>query len=408
MTAKNPYFVAGELAKDSARFLGRVVELNRIRDSWRKGESVAVYGLPGIGKSSLLYQIVQQADRLPSDLVALYLNLPALAPQGPLGVLNTALQSFEECLALAQPFPRLARVEDFTAHVDRLVAEGHRPALCLDGVEALTRKQGFDRHFFECLYTLGTDHRVLFVTASRYPLTAMFQHKGDPLPFCALFTPLELAGIREMWAATLLIKPFRLAGGYAPSLDDCHYALTLSGRYPLYMQIVAYHLFELSEKGETLDRSALRDAFTQTAAPHFRALWEALTPEQREAVWQCLERGGEDVAPEVQGALLRSGLAQKAPHGLRLFSDAFADGLKSGMLIDSKPGLASWPIYTYMAVAMVCAIVVGIVASLAVPEERFWLFFSVPTLVLTAALILVDRWAEGRFLEGVARLLGEG
>jgi hypothetical protein len=174
------------------------------------------------------------------------------------------------------------------------------------------------------------------------------------------------------------------------------------------MQIVAYHLFELSEQGETLDRATLRDAFTQTAAPHFEALWAALTSEQQMAVLQCLEQGDEDVDPEVQSVLLRSGLAQKAPRGLRLFSDVFAHRLQTGELISPKQGLASWPIYTYMTVAMVCAIAVGVVASLAVPEEQFWLFFIVPTLVLTGALIVADRWTGGRFLAGLARLLDEG
>jgi hypothetical protein len=408
MTVKNPYFSAGGLAKDPAIFYGRVIELRQIREHWREDKSTAVFGLPGIGKSSLLYQIVQQADQLPADMIAVYLNVESLAPQGPLEVLNTALQGFDEALGGTYHFPRLARMEDFTAHMERLISNGLRPLLCLDGVEAMARQRGGDgRRFFEILYTLGTRHNVLFVTASQYPLEETLQYKGVPLPFCELFTPLELGGIREMWAATLLIKPFRLAKGYAPSLDDCHYALTLSGCYPFYMQMVAYHLFAMSEKGEKLDRTALRDAFAQSAAPHFAALWESLTPEQRMAVRQCLEQD-EEMVPERERMLLRSGLAQKAPHGLRLFSDVFADGLKSGALIMSKHGLASWPIYTYIVVVMVCAIAVGAVASLALPEDQFWLFFIAPTLVLTAVLILIDRLTEGRFLAGLARLLGEG
>jgi hypothetical protein len=408
MTVKNPYFSAGGLAEDTAIFYGRVDELRQIRDRWREGKSTAVFGLPGIGKSSLLYQLVQQADRLPTGTIAMYLNLQGLALQGPLGVLNVALQGFEECLAShAYHFPSLARMEDFADHMDRLVSDGYRPALCLDGVDAVSPKQGFDPRFFETLYTLGTRHSVRFVTASQRPLTVTLQRGGNPLSFCELFTPLELAGIREMWAATLLIKPFRMAKGYSPSLDDCRYALSLSGRYPFYMQMVAHHLFEIYVQGEPLDRPTLRDAFVQTATPHLEALWEALTSEQREAVLQCLDQG-EDLAPEDQRILLHAGLVQKAPRGLRLFSDIFADGLQSGALLSPKRDLASWPIYTYIAVVMVCAIVVASVVSLALPEEQFWPFFVIPTLLLGAILILVDQWTERRFLAGLARLLGEG
>jgi hypothetical protein len=57
---------------------------------------------------------------------------------------------------------------------------------------------------------------------------------------------------------------------------------------------------------------------------------------------------------------------------------------------------------------MVCAIVVASVVSLALPEEQFWPFFVIPTLLLGAILILVDQWTERRFLAGLARLLGEG
>jgi len=97
MTPTNPY-ITGGLVKDPAMFFGRKEELHLIRDRLRKGDSTSVVGLRRIGKSSLLYQLANQAEALPQGVVAVYLDLQDAAHHTPLGLLDAALRRLDKRL----------------------------------------------------------------------------------------------------------------------------------------------------------------------------------------------------------------------------------------------------------------------------------------------------------------------
>ncbi len=419
MSATNPYS-AGGLVAERAMFFGRDEELKRLRERLSKGDSTAVVGLRRIGKSSLLYQLAARADALPEGVVALYLDLQDAAHHAPLGLLAAALRGLDEKLNGRYGFAPPAGLAGFAAAVRQMAADGCRPVLCLDEVEELTTRPAFDDDFFEALRALGNARALAFVTASGESLDVLLRHGGRTSPFYNLFINLDLAGISDDGARALLRQPFLAAGRQPLPTEYIDDVLALAGRHPFYLQMAAYHLFDLLKDGRVLNRAALREAFARDAERHFRGLWRALSADEQAGVRRL---AGDTTAvvpdwPRTRADLLRCGLAEGAAAAPRLFSAVFAEMVESGEVAREKAVRplrrrerarqaarpATPPLYAYALVALASAVVALIIALL-LPGDRFWVFFVALTVVLTFILVLANKVTGGQFLEWLSKLL---
>jgi hypothetical protein len=385
MPPVNPYS-AGGMVTDPTMFFGRDDELRRIRDRLRKGASTSVVGLRRIGKSSLLYQLAHQTDSLPADVVATYLDLQDAAHHQPLGLLASALNGLDKRLDYRYRIPPVEGLADFSARVKQMAADGFRPVLCLDEAEELTDRPAFDDNFFEALRSLGNQRALTFVTASGQSLDLLLKGANRSSPFYNLFINLELAGLSDAGARVLLTDPFRRAGLPPPSSDYVNYALTLAGHYPFYLQMLAYHLFEMRAAGRRMNRDALRQAFARDSERHFRGLWNHLSPVEQEGVRRLAGLPGE-VTDERIERLRRSGLVEGPAEKSRLFSDLFKQQVWEGVF-ESEESPRPGPIHRHLPLKEVAKASVsrpwqrwllvglGIVSGVAL---LLWLVFGLPS-----------------------------
>ena len=332
MRVANPYS-AGGMVTDPATFFGRGEELRRIRDRLRKGDSTAVVGLRRIGKSSLLYRLASEPHLVQDGTVLAYLDLQEATHHEPLGLLNGALQTLDGNLNGRFRFESVTGLAGFTAQIKKMAAAGYHPALCLDEMEELTDRPAFDDDRFEGLRSLGQQRLLAYVTASGKPLDILLRQGKRTSPFYNLFLNLELAGLSDKGARALLREPFERAGLSTPQEEQVAYVLELAGHYPFYMQMAAYHLFELKRKNSALDRLALQEAFTRDAERHFRGLWRELSIEEQRTANRVAHMPATATGKETRYTdLVRNGLIEQHRDGIRLFSKAFADMVRAGKL----------------------------------------------------------------------------
>ncbi len=432
MFLTNPY-TYGNLITDPALFFGRAEELERINDRLRKGNSTSVVGLRRMGKSSLLYQLAHQTQRLPDGVWPVYLDLQEAAHHQPLGLLNAAWAGWQP--QSARPVESLA---DFTARVKQLRGQGYRPVMCLDEVEELTERPAFNDDFFDGLRALGSQGHLAFVTASNDPLDTLIQQSGRSSRFYNIFTQLNLGGLDDPAARALLTEPFHRADLPPPTPEAVEKTLVLAGPYPFYLQMAAYHLFEQLKNGGPFNPYELRLAFTQEAQRHFLGLWRSLGQEQQAGLKRLVGAPGGVVRnwEQTQTDLRQAGLLVGPPTQPRLFSTALAELVENGWLEreaypaaapppELKPTppatpppaspapppepaapLKTPPLYAYALVALAAAIIALFIALL-LPPERFWAFVVIFTVVLTFVLVGVDKLTGGQFLAWLAKLVGK-
>lgn len=418
MTQANPYS-AGGLVVDPAMFFGRDEELKRIRDRLRKGDSTAVIGLRRIGKSSLLYQLAHQAEALPQGVVAVYLDLQEATHHRPLGLLDSALWHLNGRLGNRYNFAQVENLGSFSAAVKQIAADGYRPTLCLDELEELTEREAFDDDFFEALRSLASQRQLAFVTASGESVEVLLQRGGRTSPFYNLFTDILLSGLSDEAARALLTEPFQASTLNAPPDEYVTEVLKLAGHYPFYLQMAAYHLFEAREKDGVVDHHALRQAFARDVERHFRDLWRHLSPDEQAGVQRLAGRQivVQDWARTCEH-LLRCGLAEGEAEDPRLFSDVFAQMVKTGeverkqaprrrqLRTPRRVGQVTPPLYGYALVALASAVLSLFIAWL-LPADRFWPFFVILTVMLTFVLVLADKLTGEHFLQWLSKLLGK-
>lgn len=420
MVVINPYS-AGGIVKDPAMFFGREEELRRIRDRLRKGDSTAVVGLRRIGKSSLLYQLAHQADKLPEGVIAVYLDLQDAAHHRPFDLLSSALHHLDGLLNYRFNFSPVKSLADFSVAIKQVTVDGFQAALCLDEVEELTEREIFDDDFFECLRSLSSQRMLAFVTASGDSLDLLIKQSGRISKFYNVFTNLDLAGLSDDAALALLVTPFQTAGLKVPPADYVAEVLDLAGHFPFYLQMAAYHLFEARRRDDVVDRHALRTAFAQDAERHFYGLWQHLSADERTGVKRLVGLATTTYDwDRTRADLLRCGLAEGDPENPRLFSVLLAEMIKAGKMdrvhsvrrrsdrIHSlkKEKDSTQPLYAYILVAL-ASVAISLVIALLLPPDRFWPFFVILTVVLTFVLVLADRLTGEHFLKWLSHLLGK-
>jgi hypothetical protein len=269
----NP-FIVGPAIRDPARFYGRQAELRAIagRVGAVSAQSISIVGERRIGKSSLLWQVKNQAEtlfRTGHRYEVLFLDLSGAAGRSNRMLMRTLRRELNrvglpvwekrddgDLAVLSYALEEL----DATAQDVRLV-------LCLDEFEYVNDRPAEFDGLLEELRAEAQLGRLALVTASCTPLADLCaQGRIEVSPFFNIFTQVELGPLDEdSWRA--LVR----AGLGEVSDADWRFIEECAGRHPFLTQMAAALLWEVKQVG-AVDYIALRAEFERQAEPH-RAYW---------------------------------------------------------------------------------------------------------------------------------------
>jgi hypothetical protein len=273
-------------------FFGRAAEREQINNRLLNMDSSAVVGPRRIGKSSLLF-FLSHHEFWPADqqFLLAYLDLQEGVYQTCRGLLNGILQQWEVYLngrvqaIPAHDYPPVGNLltptaadeKDFAGRVQTMRAAGYRPVLCLDDVEVLLeRPSEFNDKLFSTWRALGEARQLAFVTASQRPLTDIFKEANRATRFPTLFRQLNLGLLGQDAAYELLNEPMARQGLVVPAAAF-EQLLALCGPHPFYLQVAAVSLFQDLLAGH-YRAGLLAEQFRRQAEPHWRDLWQSLSP----------------------------------------------------------------------------------------------------------------------------------
>jgi AAA+ ATPase superfamily predicted ATPase len=315
----NPFTIQGRIT-DPGQFIGRRAEIDQITNSLCTMQAVSVVGERRIGKSSLLYNIVQTgARRLGNEVTIAYTDFP--------GVKDEA--SFYErcCRALHEANGRIdldhrKPTGDYRVRDLENAVRGRRIVLCFDEFERVLRSPVFQRDFFDTLRSLAQSGKLAMLIATGHSLAdlALDDHIATS-PFFNIFRRVDLGLFTPEDAEAFICTRFNSAG-VVITREEIERTLRLAGRYPFYLQLACYQLFKMK-----LDQTGgWEPAFKRDAADHLRDLWKRLKPSEQAAIRSVIDRSlinaNESLLEELElrGVLIRD---DQAHSGWSCFGEVF-------------------------------------------------------------------------------------
>jgi len=297
--SQNPFFAAGPVPPEY--FVGRASEVRTAFDQISKCAHIAIYGSPGMGKSSLLRylsspKVWQEQGRDPSRALIVYLNCTGINPFTPCAFWREVLSLLkdeaegdanlpsdidavlqEEALEIANLRQILRKVGKQDKFLVLLLDDFDTALLPNEDyteVEMLTflsefRDLAVHRKEGRCLSTIVTTFRRLTELGPQLPPS------GSPWYNHYLFQPLK--SFPEGEVASLF---FRGESKYAIPLSSITQRpgiLALTGGHPALLQNAGYLLYETYQSGERLDIEAFTTKFQSRTEQFFGDTWRFST-----------------------------------------------------------------------------------------------------------------------------------
>lgn len=135
----------------------------------------------------------------------------------------------------------------------------------------------------------------------------------------------------EHAAGALLRQPLMARGVQAADAWIAE-LLSLCGRHPYDLQLGASLLVE-ALRTDSYSPSRLRSQLYSSGEAHWRGIWSFLSPVQRMALSQLVDRDGPSQLNEQYVWLLRQGLLEEGEDGLRYYGRGFADRIRGLSLV---------------------------------------------------------------------------
>ena len=280
--AGNPYTL--EPIRDPALFFGREALLDACCSSLvRRTRALSVVGLPGSGKTSLLYQIANKAAGLSGNgsgqiFLPIYIDChkmpdpPAFARY----VADEILRLCPDCQTAEFDLP----VADESDLQNLLADLPHKAVFLLDDICSMARNPSFTVTFFSFLrgIAIDIDIDVPMITTSSQRLVECVPKSIVASEFPNIFStvPLPPLSAEEMEAA-LQAHAARSGIDLAPYSDEI---VALSGRIPILAQMACalYHDALAQSPGRLTEgqRASIREQLGENARPYFLRTWKLL------------------------------------------------------------------------------------------------------------------------------------
>jgi hypothetical protein len=340
MAVQNPFFHRGPI-RNSAYFFGREQETGQILSLLGNGQSVSLVGQRRIGKTSLLFHLADpdiftSSGLKPNEHLFVYIDCGGLSNLDQPELFRVFLEEIDDVLLERDQPVRLEILNNsqpityrlFERTLRRLTGQGLKPIILLDEFERMSLNPQLDPDYFSGLRALAAKYPIAYVTASKHPLLALTYADASTLssPFFNIFANVRLNLFAEVEARELLFK-LTANGNIEFSGATLESVLHLAGPHPLFLQIAAYHAFELQQiKASPLtdeDSPELRDRFIASATEHFDYYWRNLSDEAQRVL--ATLPASQDSRPDIARRLEQECLIRRRAGGYEYLSPAFRD-----------------------------------------------------------------------------------
>ena len=251
----NPY-ITGSIVTPP-HFVGRRVELMRLRDAWEKNESLAFVGNRRIGKSSLLK--TWQAELESKAAVVKYVS-------GQDGINNLAKFIKVVCGEENKKNNKADKAANALQAwaKQHILNTKHAPTILLDEAENLIKT--FPAQFWIRMRACCQAHQLLFVFSSYQDLNEIYKqsHDGDS-PFNNVVINLSL-GLLEQDAAQQLINLGKFSKQQQQLMHDW------AGNHAFFLQIIGEELY-IAKQTQQASQQA-QDQANKRAEPHLQHFWK--------------------------------------------------------------------------------------------------------------------------------------
>ncbi|MCB0167377.1 MAG: winged helix-turn-helix domain-containing protein [Anaerolineae bacterium] len=341
LTITNPFFHRGPV-RNRAYFFGRKHETSQMLSLLGNGQSVSLVGQRRIGKTSLLFHILDpevftRHGLNPQEHLFVYIDCSGLSNLDQPDLYRVFLEEISDALAdrelqtdqsvlAVDTQPSTYRA--FERSLRQLIRQGWKPIILLDEFERMSRNPQLDPDFFSGLRALAAKYPIAYITASKLPLLALTYADASTLssPFFNIFASIRLSLFSEADARSLLTGlSARGQITFAPATLD--HILDLVGPHPLFLQIAGFHAFELRQVRKAAltddDHVELRHRFHSSVEEHFGYYWRTLSDTEQRVLanlpaWQ-------DSQPDIIRRLEQGCLIVGHDEGYDYLSSTFRD-----------------------------------------------------------------------------------
>ncbi|MDX1435900.1 MAG: protein kinase [Anaerolineales bacterium] len=334
----NPYISRGPVRSEEM-FFGRIHELAEIRSFVQGNQSISIVGPRKIGKTSLLYHLMQTHRQPAADgekkLLYVYIDCEVLGDASHNEIFGQLAAEISEALvnanlsqpaALDQAILHPTRLS-FEAAVRALNKDNLRIVLIMDEFERLSRNPLLNINFFNALRSAAGRYRLVFITASAKPLIQLtFSDRSEEIlssPFFNIFAQLFLSFFPDNEAFDLIHIPAHEAGvNFSNETRD--FIFDLVGGNPFALQVACYHAFETGSDNEEIENRTKREL-----EAHFEYFWRGLSMVERDTLIRLpeinVQKVRDSTLPGVFRNLSRSCLVIEKDEGYEYSSRAWGD-----------------------------------------------------------------------------------
>lgn len=338
MPNSNPFFHRGPI-NDPSYFYNRKMEIGRCLHLLQTGTSISIIGPRKIGKTSLLFHLINpdalQAFSLSmKNCLLVYLDCAGLYELTVKELYELILEEINEKLTaqgLSIPYilsDTRTAYSDFVRSI-KLITKTHRLILILDEFEGLSANPHFDQTFFAGLRAMSIAHDVAFITASKTSLanlTSAHQNSLLSSNFFNIFSTLYLTLFSDDEAMHFIAQSL-LDTDVRFDDETVAWIRHISGGHPFFLQIVADCTYEkkvqnLENPLTIADFHLLERCITKEAIGHFKYYWECLTSDEKYTL-KTLSKTGSDDTQEAHYSLKEQCLIKEVETGFTYFSPLF-------------------------------------------------------------------------------------
>ena len=321
----NPY-IFGPPVKRPEDFFGREEETYSLLECIRHAGCASVVGERRMGKTSLLYHLLNQPqDVWPQGAEpALVLLDPQLRLKGEKHfharvIEEIASQLPEAKLARREPREE-AREADLIACLEGIAPR--RLVLMIDEFELIATQEEFSEEFFLFLRAIAQNYGTSIITATSVPLEQCCRKRHTSSVFRNIFQDVHLGPFREGEFEHFIAETSRRSG---VSLEAWRsQILELAGRFPAFTQLACLHYYRAVIRHPDLspdDHLRIRQNFEDQAKPCFESIWEQYLSDEEKKALTALSRGQADMNSSAIKQLARKGYVVDG----RVFSSVFAE-----------------------------------------------------------------------------------
>mgnify|MGYP001100004926 CR=1 FL=1 len=288
--AHNSFYHRGAI-RESTCFYDRQHETEQIATLLRTSQSVSIVGPRRIGKTSLLYHLLDEKVRadyglLPSAHVIASRDAEGMEQASLSEVYALFINGILEAIGEdGKAEVRAASYRDLDSQIKSLHQSGTQVAFFIDEFDLLAANQNLDPAFFSGLRGLATRYAVSYVLTSQRPLISLVYADDSVLssPFFNIFATVPL-GLFDASTARQMVMHFLSKGAMTLPQLALDAIAELAGPHPFFVQIAAYHACELMrsvDKWDERSTAQLSDRFYDEAHQHYLYYWYGLDEMER-------------------------------------------------------------------------------------------------------------------------------